>query len=75
MARQPQAQSLAKEGRLQLALVLIKSNPCLSICAAAAAYNVLESTLQTRLCGILPKRETILVNRKLSPIKEQSLVS
>jgi hypothetical protein len=35
---------------------------------------VLESTLRTRLRGILPKRETILVNRKLSPVEEQSLV-
>ena len=33
-----------------------------------------ESTLRTRLRGILPKRETTSVNRKLSPVEEQSLV-
>ncbi|KAF1929830.1 transposase, partial [Didymella exigua CBS 183.55] len=40
----------------------------------AAAYDVLELTLRTRLKGIRPKHETTLVNQKLSPIEEQSLI-
>ena len=42
--------------------------------ALAAAYDVPKSTLQRRLHGIHARSETASVNRKLSPIEEQSLV-
>ncbi|KAF5850789.1 hypothetical protein GGP41_010448 [Bipolaris sorokiniana] len=45
-----------------------------SIYALTKAYNVLKSTLYTRLYGIQPRSETASVNRKLSAIEEQSLV-
>ena len=63
-----------KEGRLSLAVLSFKRDSFQSKRSLVATYDVLESTLRTRLRGILPKRETTLVNRKLSPIKEQSLV-
>ncbi|ORY11438.1 hypothetical protein BCR34DRAFT_484180 [Clohesyomyces aquaticus] len=74
MNRQHQAQMVAKEGRISLALVSLKSKPCQSIRAIAAAYDVPESTLRLRLRRIRPKHEQVSVNRKLLPIKEQSLV-
>jgi hypothetical protein len=74
MVRQQRAQLLSKEGRISLALVSIKSNPCQSIRAIAAAYDIAESTLRTRLRGVRARIETTPVNRKLSPVEEQSLV-
>jgi hypothetical protein len=74
MARQPQAQLLLKEGRISLALSSFKFNPCQSLRKLAAAYNVPRATLQTRLNGTLPHHEITSVQRKLSPVEEQSLV-
>ncbi|RAR04965.1 plasma membrane calcium-transporting atpase 2 [Stemphylium lycopersici] len=42
--------------------------------ALAAAYDVPESTLRTRLRGTQPRSETVSVNRKLLAVEEQSLV-
>ncbi|CAI6331800.1 unnamed protein product [Periconia digitata] len=74
MASQPHAQKLAKEGRLGLAIASFQSNPLLSVRKLAAAYNVPESTLRTRLRGIQPKHATRSPNQKLSPTEEQALV-
>jgi hypothetical protein len=70
--KQPQLPS--KEGRLSLALASFQNNPSQSKRALAAAFNVPESTLRTRLQGVRPKRETTSVHLKLSPVEEQSLV-
>ena len=64
----------SKEGRLSLAVLSFKRDPFQSKRSLAATYDVPESTLRTRLRGILPKRETTSVNRKLSPVEEQSLI-
>ncbi|KAF9730052.1 tranpsosase [Paraphaeosphaeria minitans] len=64
----------SKEGRISLAIASYQSNPSLFLRCLAASFNIPRSTLQTRLHSIKPKRETVSVNRKLSPIEEQSLV-
>ncbi|KAF9730046.1 transposase [Paraphaeosphaeria minitans] len=64
----------SKEGRINLAIASYQSNPSQSLRRLAASFDVPRSTLQTRLYGIKPKRETVSVNRKLRPIEEQSLV-
>jgi hypothetical protein len=55
-------------------MVSYRNNPKQSVRALAAAYDVPKSTLQRRLHGIQARSETASVNRKLSPIEEQSLV-
>jgi hypothetical protein len=67
-------QSLSKEGRIDLALISLKSQPYKSLRSLAALYNVLRSTLQTRLQGTQAKHEITLPNLKMSPIEEQSLI-
>ncbi|KAF7444107.1 hypothetical protein A1F99_121810 [Pyrenophora tritici-repentis] len=51
-----------------------RNNPKQLVRALAAAYDVPKSTLQRRLYGTKARLEIVSVNRKLSPIKEQSLV-
>jgi hypothetical protein len=74
MPRQQRSIQTSREGRLCLAVVSYQSNQKQSLRALAAAYDVPESTLRTRLRGTQPRSETVSVNRKLSPIEEQSLV-
>ena len=74
MIPQPLAQTPSKEGLLSLAIASFQRKPSQSLRALAAAYNVPRSTLQTRLQGVTPKRETTAVNQKLSSAEEQSLV-
>jgi hypothetical protein len=73
MPRQ-RSQLLSKEGRLSLAITSFKNSPWQSGRRLAKLYNVPRSTLQTRLQGTQAKHETMLVNLKMSPVKEQSLV-
>ncbi|KAF1931404.1 uncharacterized protein M421DRAFT_409052, partial [Didymella exigua CBS 183.55] len=54
----------SKEGRLSLAIASFQNNPYQSKRCLAAAYDVPESTLRTRLKGICPKHETTSVNQK-----------
>ena len=74
MPRQQRSVQTSREGRLCLAIVSYQSNKKQSLRALAAAYDVPESTLRTRLRGTQPRTEIVSVNRKLSPIEEQSLV-
>ncbi|USP74406.1 hypothetical protein yc1106_01680 [Curvularia clavata] len=74
MPRQPRAQSTSRKDRTSLAAASYHNNPNQSIHALAKAYDVLKSTLQTRLRGVQPRSETASAKRKLSPIEEQSLV-
>ena len=53
---------------------MYQNNQKQSLRALAAAYDVPESTLRARIHGTQPRSETASVNRKLSPIEEQSLV-
>jgi hypothetical protein len=66
--------SLSREGRIDLAIRSLRSNPSQSIRSLAAAFRVPRSTLQTRLQGTSPRHETTSVNLNLSPTEEQSLV-
>ncbi|XP_014559836.1 hypothetical protein COCVIDRAFT_53718, partial [Bipolaris victoriae FI3] len=61
MPRQQRSIQTSCEGRISLAM-------------ASYPYDVPKSTLQRRLHGIQARSETASVNRKLSPIEEQSLV-
>lgn len=74
MALHQQPLQPSKEGRLSLAVLSFKRDPSQSKRSLAATYDVPESTLQTRLRGILPKRKTTSVNQKLLPVKGQSLI-
>ena len=74
MPRQQRSIQTAREGRISLAIASYYNNSKQSIHALAKAYNVPKSTLYTRLHGTQPRSETVSINRKLSPIKEQSLV-
>ena len=74
MTQQPRPKVTSREGRLSLAMVSYQNKPCQSIRALARAYNVPESTLQTRLRGVHPRSEIVSVNRKLLTTEEQSLV-
>jgi hypothetical protein len=74
MTRQPRPQQTSREGRISLAIAFFQSKPCQSVRALAAAYDVPESTLRTRLHGTKPRSEIMSVNRKLLPVEEQSLV-
>jgi hypothetical protein len=64
----------SKEGRMSLAITSFQNNPYQTKRTLAAAFDVPESTLRTRLRGILPRHETTPVNVKMSPLEEQSLV-
>jgi hypothetical protein len=74
MTPRKQPIQLSKEGRISLAVASFQNNPYQIKRTLAAAFDVPESTLQTRLRGILPQYKTTLVNVKISPLEEQSLV-
>ena len=74
MTRQQRLLQPSREGRISLAIVSYQNNPCQAVRALAAAYDVPESTLRTRLRGTQPRLETVSVNRKLLAVEEQSLV-
>ena len=74
MTRQQRLLQPSREGRISLAIVSYQNDPCQAVRALAAAYDVPESTLRTRLRGTQPRSETVSVNRKLSAVEEQSLV-
>jgi hypothetical protein len=74
MAQYSQSLQLSKEGRLSLAIASFQNNPYEQKRALALAFDVPESTLRTRLRGVLPRHETTPVNVKMSPVEEQSLV-
>jgi hypothetical protein len=59
---------------MSLAIASFQKNPYQTKRALASAFDVPESTLRTRLRGILPRCEIKPVNVKMSPIEEQSLV-
>jgi hypothetical protein len=59
---------------LSLAIASFNANPQQSFRRLARLYNVPRTTLQTRLQGVTPKHEITRVNRRLSPVEEQSLV-
>jgi hypothetical protein len=74
MPRQQRPIQTSREGRISLAIASYRNNPKQSVRALAKAYDVPQSTLYTRVHSTLPRSETVSVNRKLSPIEEQSLV-
>ncbi|KAF5847316.1 hypothetical protein GGP41_000044 [Bipolaris sorokiniana] len=74
MPRQQRSIQTSREGRISLAIASYRNNPKQSIRALAKAFDIPQSTLHTRIHGVQPRSETASVNRKLSPIEEQSLV-
>lgn len=67
-------QSTQSESRLLLAIQAIKSDPNLSIRAAARVYSVPYSTLGDRLHGRHSRRDTTPNSRKLTDMEEQVIV-
>jgi hypothetical protein len=74
MEPRQRSQLLSKEGRLSLAIASFQNNRFQTKRALAAAFDVPESTLRTRLQGVQPKHETTSVNLRLSSVEEQSLI-
>jgi hypothetical protein len=74
MTPRRQPLQLSKEGRMSLAIISFQNNPYQTKRALASAFDVPESTLRTRLRGVLARHETTPVNVKMSPVEEQSLV-
>jgi hypothetical protein len=66
--------NVSNEGRISLAVTSFNNRPRQSVRALAAAFDIPKSTLQTRLRGTQARTEIRSVNRKLSPVEEQSLV-
>ena len=74
MPRQQRSTQTSREGRISLAIASYRNNLKQSLRALAMAFNVLRSTLQTRISGTQPRLEVRPANCKLSSIKEQSLM-
>jgi hypothetical protein len=62
------------EARLVMAIEAIKNSKKLSVRAAAKIYNVPRSTIQTRLYGVLARRDIPPNSRKLTELEEQAII-
>ncbi|OBT71007.1 hypothetical protein VF21_10037 [Pseudogymnoascus sp. 05NY08] len=67
-------QSIRKEGRMTLALQAYKDGHFTSIRGAANAYDIPESTLQSRVKGCPAQRDLRPTNTKLIDLEELTLV-
>jgi hypothetical protein len=65
--------SIEREGRILLAIQVIKNQEISAIREAARRFNVPESTLRTRLRGTTFRAETRANSHKLTEIEEESL--
>ncbi len=65
---------LQHEERLQLAINALNSAQILSIRKAAAAFDVLYTTLRGRVVGRVPRQQSQLSSRKLRETEEAALV-
>ena len=74
MPRQQRPKLTSCEGRISLAIASYCNNLTKSIRALAKTFDVPQTTLHKRICGIQPRSETASVNHKLSAVEEQSLV-
>ena len=63
-----------KEGRIVLAAQAFKLGHFKSLRATARAYDVPESTLRGRVNGVIPRRDFVPSNRKLTQTEETILV-
>src|SRR5450432_1019093 len=68
------SQSLAQEGRIELAIDAIAKGHFTSTRAAAQAYDVRRTTLQNRIKGMQPRRDRRSPNCKLTATEETTLV-
>ena len=75
MSQPTTAQLASKEGRIAFAINSYKSGYFTSIRGAADAYDLPESTLQTRLKGTRPRSEIRSTNLKLTDTEELTLVN
>jgi hypothetical protein len=67
-------QTLSYEERFNLAIQAIQLSQVASIRAAAALYDIPESTLNDRLNGRAARKDAQVNNRKLTPTEEQVLL-
>jgi len=73
MATPQQQEAFFQEGRLDLAIQAYKQGQFSSFRAATSTYDVPRSTAQLRVKGIKSKRDSIALNRRLTPGQEESL--
>jgi hypothetical protein len=74
MPQPTQAQSSNQEGRILLAIDAIKNGHLKSIRQAAASYDVPRATIQRRIHGMTPRRDSTPNLQKLTPYEESALV-
>ena len=74
MSPPTQALPSYEEGRILLAIQALKLCQFKSIRAAAKAYDVPRSTLQTRLDGITSRHDSTPNSQKLTPKEEEAIV-
>ena len=67
------AETLFKEGRIDLVIQAHKQGNFRSFRAATTTYDVPRSTARLRVKGVKPKRDSIAPNRRLTPAQEESL--
>jgi hypothetical protein len=67
-------QSISLEARILLALQALNQGQFLSSRAAAAAYNVSKSTLNTRRAGVASRRDIAPNSMKLTKLEEEVIV-
>ena len=73
MSTPQQQEALFQEGRLILAVQAYKQGQFPGLLTATKAYDVPRSTAQLRVKGIQPKRGSIALNCRLTPVQEESL--
>jgi hypothetical protein len=74
MAQPHNTQLAQKEGRIALALQAFKRGQFSSVYTAAKAYDIPESTPRGRVNSIDTRRDSVSINRKLTPIEESTLI-
>jgi hypothetical protein len=63
-----------KEGRIALVIQAFKQGHILSLRTTTKVYDIPKTILRDRVKGILVRRDTVPINRKLTTIKESTLI-
>ena len=73
MAAPQQQEALFRGGRVDLGVQGYKLGQITSLRGVERAYNVSRKTVKRRVSGIKPKRGSAALNRRLTPVQEESL--
>ena len=74
MPQPTQPKSSNQEGRILLAIHAIKQGQFQSVRAAAASYDIPQTTLRDRINGMTSRRDSTPNLQKLSPYEQSALV-